>query len=72
MTTKIQVVFYSMYGHIHQLAEAVAAGAREVAGSEVTLYQVAELMPDETLWIHLDYLEPNDENEEGRTYTCTF
>ena len=49
MTTKIQVVFYSMYGHIHQLAEAVAAGAREVAGSEVTLYQVAELMPEEAL-----------------------
>ena len=49
MTTKIQVVFYSMYGHIHQLAEAVAAGAREVAGSEVALYQVAELMPEEAL-----------------------
>ena len=49
MTTKIQVVFYSMYGHIHQLAEAVAAGAREVTGSEVTLYQVAELMPEEAL-----------------------
>lgn len=24
---KIQVVFYSMYGHIHLMAEAVAAGA---------------------------------------------
>ena len=49
MATKIQVVFYSMYGHIYRLAEAIAAGAREVADSEVTLYQVAELMPEEVL-----------------------
>jgi NAD(P)H dehydrogenase (quinone) len=31
MATKIQVVFYSMYGHIHTMAEAIVAGAREVA-----------------------------------------
>ena len=49
MTTKIQVVFYSMYGHIHTMAEAIAAGAREVAGTEVTLLQVPELAPDEVL-----------------------
>lgn len=49
MTTKIQVVFYSMYGHIHMMAEAIAAGAREVAGTEVTLLQVPELTPDEVL-----------------------
>jgi NAD(P)H:quinone oxidoreductase type IV len=49
MATKIQVVFYSMYGHIHQMAEAVAAGAREVGGTEVTLYQVPELAPDDVL-----------------------
>jgi len=49
MTTRIQVVFYSMYGHIHQLAESVAVGAREVPGTEVTLYQVPELVPDDVL-----------------------
>lgn len=49
MATKIQVVFYSMYGHIYRLAEAVAAGAREVEDSEATLYQVAELVPEEAL-----------------------
>ncbi len=49
MATKIQIVFYSMYGHIHQLAEAVAAGAREVTGSEVSLYQVQELVPEDVL-----------------------
>ncbi|MBX7075268.1 MAG: NAD(P)H:quinone oxidoreductase [Pirellulales bacterium] len=46
---KIQVVFYSMYGHVHQLAEAVAEGARGVAGADVTLHQVAELVPDAAL-----------------------
>jgi NAD(P)H dehydrogenase (quinone) len=49
MGVKVQVVFYSMYGHVYRLAEAVAAGAREVAGSEVTLLQVPELMPEEAL-----------------------
>jgi NAD(P)H dehydrogenase (quinone) len=46
---KIQIIFYSMYGHIHQMAEAVAEGAREVEGAEVTLYQVAELVPEAAL-----------------------
>jgi NAD(P)H dehydrogenase (quinone) len=49
MTTRIQVVFYSMYGHIYRMAEAVAEGAREVSGAEVTLYQVLELVPDDVL-----------------------
>ncbi len=46
---KIQVIFYSMYGHVYRLAEAVAEGARQVAGTEVALYQVAELVPDAAL-----------------------
>jgi NAD(P)H dehydrogenase (quinone) len=49
MATKIQVVFYSMYGHVYRLAEAVVAGAKEVANTEVSLYQVPELVPDDVL-----------------------
>lgn len=49
MATKIQVVFYSMFGHLYKMAEAVAAGAREAGDTEVSLYQVAELVPDEVL-----------------------
>jgi len=51
-------------------------------GEGVTIVEwadkVAELMPEETLWIHLNYVEPTseseseNESEEGRTYTCTF
>lgn len=47
--TKVQIVFYSMYGHVRLLAEAVAEGARRVPGAEVGLFQVPELVPDEIL-----------------------
>ncbi len=46
---KVHVIFYSMYGHIHRMAEAEAEGARQVPGAEVELFQVAELIPDEAL-----------------------
>ncbi len=49
MATRVQIIFYSMYGHIHRMAEAIAEGAREVEGAEVTLYQVPELVPEDIL-----------------------
>jgi NAD(P)H dehydrogenase (quinone) len=49
MPTRIQIVFYSMYGHVHRMAEAVAEGARQVSGAEVALFQVPELVPQAAL-----------------------
>jgi NAD(P)H:quinone oxidoreductase type IV len=49
MTTKVQVIFYSMYGHIYKMAEAVAEGVRQAPDTEVSLYQVQELVPDDVL-----------------------
>jgi NAD(P)H dehydrogenase (quinone) len=46
---KIQVVFYSMYGHVWKMAEAVASGARMVPGALVAVMQVPELVPDAVL-----------------------
>ncbi len=46
---KIQVVFYSTYGHTFKMAEAIAAGAREVEGAEVSLLRVEETMDEGTL-----------------------
>ncbi|MEN6585697.1 MAG: NAD(P)H:quinone oxidoreductase [Sulfuricella sp.] len=46
---KIQVVFYSMYGHIHRMAQAVANGVASVEGAEVSLWRVPELVPDKAL-----------------------
>ena len=49
MATNIQVVFYSMYGHIYTMAEAVAEGVNSVAGCSAELLQVPELIPDAVL-----------------------
>ena len=49
MSTKIFVVFYSMYSHVYQLAEAVAEGARGIEQTEVSLFQVPELMSEDVL-----------------------
>ncbi|TLU71511.1 NAD(P)H:quinone oxidoreductase [Lichenicoccus roseus] len=43
---KVLVLYYSTYGHIEQMAEAVAAGARE-AGAEVAIRRVPETVPEE-------------------------
>ncbi len=47
--TKVLVVFYSMFGHIHKMAEAVAEGAREIPGTDVVLRRVPETLPDDVL-----------------------
>ncbi|MFZ2948126.1 MAG: NAD(P)H:quinone oxidoreductase [Desulfuromonadaceae bacterium] len=46
---KITIIQYSMYGHIYKMAEAVAAGVREVAGCEATIKRVPETLSDEVL-----------------------
>ena len=46
---KILVVFYSTYGHIFKMAEAVAEGAKAVAGAEVEIRRVPETLPPEVL-----------------------
>jgi NAD(P)H dehydrogenase (quinone) len=43
--SKILVLYYSMYGHIEAMAEAVADGARSIPGTEVTIKRVAETIP---------------------------
>ena len=49
MAVKVQVIFYSTYGHVYRLAEAIAEGAREVDGAQVELLQVAETLPADVL-----------------------
>jgi NAD(P)H dehydrogenase (quinone) len=46
---KILTVYYSMYGHVHRMAEAVAEGAGSVAGAEVLLRRVPETLSPEVL-----------------------
>ena len=49
MPTRVQIVFYSLYGHVYRMAEAVAQGVSEVPGAEASLFQVPELLPDTAL-----------------------
>ena len=49
MSAKVQVIFHSLYGHVYRLAEAIAEGARAVAGTEVQVFQVAETLPADVL-----------------------
>jgi NAD(P)H:quinone oxidoreductase type IV len=47
--TQVKIIFYSMYGHVYRLAEAIADGARMVSDVEVTLSQVPEVISDQIL-----------------------
>ncbi|MBI5559955.1 MAG: NAD(P)H:quinone oxidoreductase [Deltaproteobacteria bacterium] len=46
---KVLVVYYSMYGHIHRMAEAVAEGVKEVKGAEAALRRVPETLSEEVV-----------------------
>ena len=69
--TKVFVVFYSMYGHVFDLAQEIAAGASSVPGTDVQMFQVAELIPQEKLqasgakaardaFAHIPIIAPDD------------
>jgi NAD(P)H dehydrogenase (quinone) len=46
---RVLILYYSMYGHTHRMAEAVAEGVREVEGTEPVLRRVPETLPDDVL-----------------------
>jgi NAD(P)H dehydrogenase (quinone) len=69
MPTKIHIIFYSMYGHIYKMAQAVEAGAKSAPDTQVSLFQVKETLPDDILakmgaleakkaWAHVPIIQP--------------
>ncbi|MFY9707761.1 MAG: NAD(P)H:quinone oxidoreductase [Desulfobacterales bacterium] len=46
---KVLIVFYSTYGHVYKMAQAVAEGAKEVAGAQVEMRRVPETLPADVL-----------------------
>jgi NAD(P)H dehydrogenase (quinone) len=46
---KVLIVYYSTYGHVHKMAEAVAEGVREIEGAEAILRRVPETLPEEVI-----------------------
>lgn len=53
---KILVVYYSLYGHMIEMAHAVADGAREVPGTDVRLRRIQEFDAVEKVIDENDYL----------------
>ncbi|XP_059626501.1 probable NAD(P)H dehydrogenase (quinone) FQR1-like 3 isoform X1 [Cornus florida] len=48
-TTKVYIIYYSLYGHVEIMAREVQRGANTVQGVEATLWQVPETLPDQVL-----------------------
>ena len=46
---KVLIVYYSLYGHIYRMAQAVADGAKEVRGAEVEIKRPPETLPEEVI-----------------------
>ncbi len=46
---KVLVLYYSTYGHVHNMAEAVAEGVNQVDGAEAVLRRVPETLPPDVL-----------------------
>lgn len=46
---KVNILFYSMYGHMFQMAKAAKEGADEISGTESRILRVPETLPKEVL-----------------------
>ena len=69
--TRILVLYYSSYGHVEQMAQAQAEGARKVPGTQVTVKRVPELVTPEVArasGFRLDQPAPIAEPEELESY----
>ena len=71
MSTRALVLYYSMYGHMEVMADAVATGVAEHADSEATVKRVPETIPEEQarqIGIKLDQAAPVAEVAELADY----
>jgi NAD(P)H dehydrogenase (quinone) len=46
---KVLIVYYSTYGHVHKMAQAIAEGVGQVDGAEAVLRRVPETLPPEVI-----------------------
>ena len=58
---KVLVLFYSTYGHVYRLAQAIAEGACEVPGIDVVIKRVPETLP-------LDVIKAMGATEAQKTF----
>src|SRR5689334_20886351 len=67
---KILVAYYSLYGHMFEMAHAVAEGAREVPGTDVRLRRVQEFDAVEKIIDGNDYMRQVRE-KQSHIPVCT-
>lgn len=70
---KTLVVYYSSYGHTETLANAIADGARQVKGNEVTVKRVPETLPEDVqkkMGMKTDRAHPVATIDELPDYDC--
>lgn len=68
---KVLVLYYSMYGHIEIMADAIAEGARQVDGVEAVIRRVPEIIPEDrarAMGVKLDQKAPTASVEELANY----
>lgn len=68
---KVLVLYYSMYGHIEIMADAIAEGVRTVDGVEATTKRVPEIIPEDrarAMGVKLDQKAPIATVEELANY----
>lgn len=68
---KVLVLYYSMYGHIEIMADAIAEGVRTVDGVEATTKRVPEIIPEDrarAMGVKLDQKAPLATTEELADY----
>jgi len=68
---KVLVLYYSMYGHIEKMADAIAEGARTVDGAEAVIKRVPEIIPEDrarAMGVKLDQKAPIATTEELANY----
>lgn len=69
--TKVLVLYYSMYGHIEAMAQAVAEGVREVEGADAVIKRVPETIREDqarAIGVKLDQPAPIATTEELADY----
>ncbi len=68
---KVLVLYYSMYGHIEIMADAIAEGVRTVDGVEAVIKRVPEIIPEDrarAMGVKLDQQAPIATTEELADY----
>ena len=69
--TKVLVLYYSMYGHIEKMADAIAEGVRMVDGVEAVIKRVPEIIPEDrarAMGVKLDQKAPIATTDELVNY----